>query len=150
MWNLLVSLTPITQALSTKKTGKIRLQKLGTTHRYTIRILSPLMSYKLECCITSYRQILPVVQDESYIACTMRQWTATEYINEFCKSLVNCAKVSDAESKFIFEMNLANWLHTFVLPYSYIDLHATMLCTKWISSIQDYCSAYKHQNNQNK
>ena len=59
----------------------------------------------------------------------------TEYTDEFQKYLVNCANMSDTEAKYIFEINLADWLSALVLPYNCADLYKMMLCAKQIGSV---------------
>ena len=44
--------------------------------------------------------------------------SATEYIDDFKKHLVNCSNVQEPEAKFIFEINMANWLSSLVFPYA--------------------------------
>ena len=66
----------------------------------------------------------------SLIAFRMRLKSATEYIDEFIKYLVNYADVLKSEAKFIFKINLANWLSALVLPYIYTDFYAKILYSK--------------------
>ena len=40
--------------------------------------------------------------------CRMGPQSASEYIDEFRNSLINCADVLESKVKFIFEMNLAD------------------------------------------
>ena len=52
------------------------------------------------------------------VACKMGQRSATEYINDLKKHLVNCSDVQEPEAKFIFETNMADWLSSLLLPYA--------------------------------
>ena len=49
--------------------------------------------------------------------------------------------MSESEAKFIFGMILADWLSALVLPYSCVDLHATILYAECIGSIQQHHAA---------
>ena len=69
------------------------------------------------------------------MACRMGVQSATEYIDKFQKCLLIFSDILEAEAKFIFEMNLVDWLSELELPSNYIDLHAMILCAKHISSI---------------
>ena len=40
-----------------------------------------------------------------------------QYIDDFCKALLECTDVAAAEAKFVFESNLADWLAALVLPH---------------------------------
>ena len=45
-----------------------------------------------------------------------------QYIDDFCKALLECTDVAEAEAKFVFESsvvesNLADWLAALVLPH---------------------------------
>ena len=39
------------------------------------------------------------------------------YIDDFRKALLECTDVTEAEAKFVFESNLADWLAALVLPH---------------------------------
>ena len=52
------------------------------------------------------------------VACKMGKRSATEYIDDFKKHLVNCSDIQKPEAKFFFETNMANWLSSLVLPYA--------------------------------
>ena len=80
------------------------------------------------------------------MACRMGQQSATNYIHELRKNLVNCADVLKSEAKFIFEMNSASWLSALVLSYNCTGLHTTMLYAEQIGSIQQHPSAHTNQN----
>ena len=38
-----------------------------------------------------------------------------QYIDDFCKALLECTDIAEAEARFVFESNLADWLATLVL-----------------------------------
>ena len=57
------------------------------------------------------------------MGCRMGLQSTTKYIDEFQKYLVNCVNISESKTKFIFEMNLADWLRALVLPNNYKDLY---------------------------
>ena len=40
-----------------------------------------------------------------------------QYIDDFCKALLECTDIAEAEAKFLFESNLADWLAMLVLPH---------------------------------
>ena len=64
------------------------------------------------------------------MACIMGLQSSTEHIDEFWKCLGNCADISEAKAKFIFEMNLADWLSELVLLHNCADFHTTILYTE--------------------
>ena len=117
-------------SITHKKPSKIRLHKYDTTHRDTIRILTPLIYYALKCCITLYHQIVLHCAMQSLMVYRMGLCSATEAIIEFRRYLVNYTEMSESEAKFIIEMNLADWLNAFVLHYNFSDLYAMTLYSK--------------------
>ena len=68
------------------------------------------------------------------IACRIGLQSAAEYINELRKHLINYTDVLESEANFVFEMNLADWLSTLVLPNNCADFDAVM-CSEHIGSI---------------
>ena len=64
------------------------------------------------------------------MAYKMGPGSASEYIDEFWKYLVDFDNISKAEAKFIFEINLADRLSALVLPYNCADLYEMILYTR--------------------
>ena len=40
-----------------------------------------------------------------------------QYIDDFPKALLECTDIAEAEAKFVFESNLADWLAVLVLTH---------------------------------
>ena len=66
----------------------------------------------------------------------MGNYNVTNYIVAFQKSLVCCSNIHEAEAKFLFENNMADWLAAYVLPYNSKTLADAMLCAERIGGIQ--------------
>ena len=54
-------------------------------------------------------------------ACRMGPQSAIKCIDEFRKIFVDCTDILESAAKFIFKLNIADWLNALVLPYSFAD-----------------------------
>ena len=72
---------------------------------------------------------------KNLIACKMGNHNVTEYIDAFRKHFVCCSDVHEAEAKFLFKNNIADWLAAYVLPYNSKTLADIMLCAERIGGI---------------
>ena len=43
---------------------------------------------------------------------------------------MNCKDITKAEAKFIFEINMSDWLQALILPYRYTNFQGKMLYTE--------------------
>ena len=54
-------------------------------------------------------------------ACRIGPQSAIECIDEFRKIFVNYTDTLESAAKFIFKLNVADWLNALVLPYNCVD-----------------------------